>query len=507
MKTARRTSSWMPATTTTAMTDPRTPAADDVRRLLSEALRRPAQEGARLMALHWLHQLAAARATWHSLHEAQDRPGRGRALDRADGSGEVLHKARVALRRLRATVRENERVLDGAIDKRLARALRVLGDATNAVRDADVQRAWLETEEERLPEGARGEAQRLREWLDARTSHSIKAVTDAFARHFDPFEEPLVARLSRYRLLRRVGSDSPPVPFARHLATRVARAENRLRRDIQQVIDGSSQEAMHAVRIRLKRQRALLAPFARTRPAIGAWFDLATRGQDVLGAIRDADLLARRARKAGLTVLEAALNDRVLAHVAVFQQDWCDRLDDVLRTMEAAVHALRAEGMPMSANGMPMEIERKYLLRACPPAARTVPPVRIEQGWIPGQALRERLRRRVAPDGSVTCWRTVKLGPAEARVEVEEITPPELFEAMWPLTRSARVRKDRYIVPHGAQTWEIDVFLDRPLVLAEVELGDVHEAITLPPWLAPYLERDVTGEPTYFNAVLARAEP
>ena len=161
----------------------------------------------------------------------------------------------------------------------------------------------------------------------------------------------------------------------------------------------------------------------------------------------------------------------------------------------------------MSANGLPMEIERKYLLRSCPPAARTVPPVRIEQGWIPGQALKERLRRRTAPDGSVTCWRTVKLGPAAARVEVEEICPPELFAVMWELTRAARVRKDRYVIPHGAHTWEIDVFLDRDLVLAEVELGDVNESVTLPPWLAPYLERDVTGEPAYFNAVLARPEP
>jgi CYTH domain-containing protein len=191
----------------------------------------------------------------------------------------------------------------------------------------------------------------------------------------------------------------------------------------------------------------------------------------------------------------------------VFQQDWCERLEDVLRTMEAAANALRAEGMPMSSNGLPMEIERKYLLRSCPPAAHTVPPVRIEQGWIPGQVLRERLRRRTAADGSITCWRTVKLGPAEARIEVEEITSPELFEAMWGLTRAARVRKDRYVVPHGTHMWEIDVFLDRDLVLAEVELGDLQEAITLPPWLAPYLERDVTGEPAYFNAVLARAEP
>jgi CYTH domain-containing protein len=490
------------------MTDLRTPSADDVRRLLGEALRRPSQEGARLMALHWLHQLAAAREAWREMTDtpsAEDSPER--RAPNADAATEILHKARVALRRLRATVRENERVLDGAVDRRIARSLRALGQATNAIRDADVQHAWLETEEERLPADARGEAQLLREWLDRRTSRSLAPVEKAFTEHFDTIEERLFARFGSYHLLRRVGLDVAPMPFARHLATRIGRAGNRLRRDIERVTDVHAQEAMHEVRIRLKRQRALLAPFARTRPAIGAWFELATRGQDLLGAIRDADLLAARARKAGLKALERALRDIVLAHFAVFQHDWCEHLDDVLRTLEAASNALRAEGSPMSASGLPMEIERKYLLRSCPPAARAVQPIRIEQGWIPGQALRERLRRRTAPDGSVTCWRTVKLGPAEARVEVEEVTSPELFASMWELTRSARIRKDRYVVPHGAHTWEIDVFLDRDLVLAEVELGDVNEAVTLPPWLAPYLERDVTGEPGYYNAVLARPEP
>ena len=38
--------------------------ATDLRRLLPEALRRPAQEGARVVALHWLEQLCEARARW-----------------------------------------------------------------------------------------------------------------------------------------------------------------------------------------------------------------------------------------------------------------------------------------------------------------------------------------------------------------------------------------------------------------------------------------------------------
>jgi len=500
----------MPVTiTTNTMTETRAPSPEQVRTLLADALRRPAQEGARLMALHWLHQLASARSAWgalagNSTHAPVSFDPSGSSAP--DATTDVLHKARVALRRLRATNRENARVLDAVIDRRISRALRALGQATNAIRDTDVQRAWLETEEERLPAAARDEAQRLRAWLDARTPKSLAPVEAAFRAHFDGIEERLFVRLGSYRLLRRVGIDNAPMPFARHLATRIGRAANRLRRDIERVVDADSQDAMHEVRIRLKRQRALIAPFAKSRPAIGAWFELATRGQDLLGALRDADLLAKRARKLGYHALERALRDIVLAHYVVFREDWCERIDDVLRTLEAAAIALRAEGAPLSANGLPMEIERKYLLRDCPPAARAESPIRIEQGWLPGQALKERLRRRTAPDGSVTCWRTVKLGPAEARVEVEETCGPELFASLWELTRAARVRKDRYVVPHGAHTWEIDVFLDRELVLAEVELGDVNEAVTLPPWLAPYLERDVTGEPAYFNAVLARPE-
>ena len=489
------------------MTDPRSPSATDVKQWLSEALRRPAQEGARLVALHWYHQLASARADWRQHlagKDASELPARESAA--RSNATDTLHKARVGLRRLRATARENERVLDGAFDRKVSRALRHLGQATNAVRDADVQRGWLEAEQESLPTDARREAQRLLEQLSGAGDTDTAHVEAAFVRGFDSIAERLAARLSSYPMLRRVGMDTTPMPFARHLATRIDRAGNRLRRDIERITDVQAQDAMHEVRIRLKRQRALLSPFARSRPAIGAWFELASRGQDLLGAIRDADLLAHRARKARLPALERALRDIVLGHYSAFRHDWCDRLDEVLRTLDAAVHALRAEGSPVSANGLPMEIERKYLLRSCPPAARAVPPVRIEQGWIPGQALRERLRRRHAPDGSVSCWRTVKLGPAEARIEVEEVTTPELFEAMWPLTRTARIRKDRYAVPHGPHTWEVDVFLDRDLVLAEVELGDVSEQVIIPPWLAPYVERDVTGDPAYHNAVMARPE-
>jgi len=70
---------------------------------------------------------------------------------------------------------------------------------------------------------------------------------------------------------------------------------------------------------------------------------------------------------------------------------------------------------------------------------------------------------------------------------------------MWPLTAGKRVHKRRYRLGR----WEIDLFLDRDLVLAEIELASEDEPVDIPDWLSPYLEREVTGDPAYVNLNLA----
>jgi CYTH domain-containing protein len=66
------------------------------------------------------------------------------------------------------------------------------------------------------------------------------------------------------------------------------------------------------------------------------------------------------------------------------------------------------------------------------------------------------------------------------------------------------VRKRRYVVAAGERRWEIDEFLDRPLVLAEIELGSEDEEVVVPGWLARFVEREVTDEPEYLNVKLAK---
>lgn len=152
------------------------------------------------------------------------------------------------------------------------------------------------------------------------------------------------------------------------------------------------------------------------------------------------------------------------------------------------------------------EIERKYLLRALPSADRlaSATSLEIDQGYIPGIRINERIRRAKGPDG-VKYYRTMKFGGGLDRLELEDETTEEFFLATWPLTRGARVWKRRYLVPDRDVLWEIDEFLDRSgLWLAEVELEHVDQVVTIPDWLDPVIVREVTFEKGYTNRALAR---
>lgn len=153
---------------------------------------------------------------------------------------------------------------------------------------------------------------------------------------------------------------------------------------------------------------------------------------------------------------------------------------------------------------MDLEIERKYLLSGLPPMPAPLDVLEIDQGYLPGTKLLERLRRQVHRSGATRYFRTVKLGAGVERVELEDETDARTFEHLWVLTDGRRLRKRRYLVPHGDDVWEVDEFTDRALVLAELELDRADAAIVMPDWLTPALVREVTDEPEYTNRSLAR---
>jgi adenylate cyclase len=151
-----------------------------------------------------------------------------------------------------------------------------------------------------------------------------------------------------------------------------------------------------------------------------------------------------------------------------------------------------------------LEIERKYLLNAMPafPAAEIV--LDIDQGYLPGIKVLERVRRERSDAGVVRYFRTMKLGTGLVRTELEDETDEKLFNHLWLLTEGRRVRKRRHVVRNGDDRWEIDEFLDRELYLAELELASVDARIEIPDWLKAVLVREVTDERAYTNRSLAR---
>ncbi|MCU0617146.1 MAG: CHAD domain-containing protein, partial [Gemmatimonadaceae bacterium] len=338
--------------------------------------------------------------------------------------------------------------------------------------------------------------------------------------------------------------------FARDLERAVHHAAQAV---LDHAADDQSADAHHRTRLALKRLRALITPWTDAEPALGPLLRAATSGQEAFGDERDLEQLrafvtraARRLQRdarhrnrkhrhalaADARALRLALRERQHLLTQQLADEWLlpqgagrSALHLTVATASAALRAARpvltteahdtpVETPPQDArasvphatpattapDALPVEIERKFLLSALPDAVRDLDGIRIAQGWLPGERLRERLRRSVHP-------RTIKLGAGVSRIEVEEATDPILFESLWPFTASARIEKLRYVVADGALTWEIDRFLDRDLVLAEVELPSAQAIATPPEWLAPYIVREVTDEAAFVNANLARARP
>ena len=146
---------------------------------------------------------------------------------------------------------------------------------------------------------------------------------------------------------------------------------------------------------------------------------------------------------------------------------------------------------------MPQEIERKFLVISDTWRAGAAGK-RYRQGYLSTEPDRT-VRVRVAGDAG---FLTVKGRSAgAARAEYEYPIPREHADEMLDrLCLRPIVEKTRYRIPWGGLTWEVDVFEgdNAGLVVAEVELGDEHQAVDLPPWVG----REVTDDPRYANASL-----
>lgn len=102
-----------------------------------------------------------------------------------------------------------------------------------------------------------------------------------------------------------------------------------------------------------------------------------------------------------------------------------------------------------------------------------------------------------------TAWLTVKgVRAGISRPEFEYEIPRSDAEALLVLCGDAVIEKRRHYSTFAGHLWEIDVFsgANAGLVLAEIELKSEDQPFECPPWLGP----EVSTDPRYFNAALAR---
>jgi CHAD domain-containing protein/CYTH domain-containing protein len=513
----------------------------------AELLDLPVAQSSRWLALRFLDEAAAAH---------------GRMEDARDA--EALHDFRVGLRRLRSTLRAYEPYLAGSVGRKDRRRVRRLARATGGARDAEVHIEWLEKRRDPLSKAEKAGARWLLARLRDAQADAEEAMRAEVARDFTRERWRLARRLRFFRV--EVALDDPAGgPLLATVLGRLALdAVREVEEHLARVRSIADQEEAHEARIAAKRLRYLVEPFQQEAALGPESVKRMKKLQDVLGEMHDAEVLLATVREALEELGDPAGDDDgdreqdrdraaaaepdASAEADAAGADAADARDGArkdeepasaaadgddprvgLRRLAGMLEAERAEryaeleakwlggrgaeafaqvrelAREIAAAGRgDLEIERKFLLRRMPNLDGAMAEVwEIDQGWLPGERLAERLRRVRSQEG-VKYYRTVKLGAGASRFELEEETTEAVFCKLWSLTRGKRVRKLRYRVQEGGLTWEIDRFRGRRLVLAEVELPTEDAKVDPPAWLRRLIVRDVTDEPDYVNINLAR---
>lgn len=149
---------------------------------------------------------------------------------------------------------------------------------------------------------------------------------------------------------------------------------------------------------------------------------------------------------------------------------------------------------------MPQEIERKFLVDDDGWRRQADAGTWVRQGYLVGGEACS-VRVRVAGSGAWLNIKSATLGVSRREYEYA-IPPAEAREMLDTLCARPLVEKVRYRVVHGDHVWEIDCFEgdNAGLVVAEVELGAPDEPFERPPWIG----RDVSDRPRYYNSCLVR---
>ena len=145
------------------------------------------------------------------------------------------------------------------------------------------------------------------------------------------------------------------------------------------------------------------------------------------------------------------------------------------------------------------EIERKYLTTDLSWRGEVVRSMRIAQGYLCSRRVTARVR--VCDDRGILTFKSKSRDGGLSRFEWERAIPLGVAERLLARCEGV-VDKVRHIVEYEGHTFEVDEFHgeNEGLVVAEVELSSVDEAVSLPRWIGD----EVTGERCFYNSFLTK---
>jgi adenylate cyclase len=149
---------------------------------------------------------------------------------------------------------------------------------------------------------------------------------------------------------------------------------------------------------------------------------------------------------------------------------------------------------------MPVEIERKYLLKDDSWRKQADQGKKYIQGYLIGSQ-HASVRIRIEGGAAYLNVKSATLGVR--RQEYEYAIPiSDANEMLSELCEHPLIEKTRYLIQDHGLCWEIDVFKgeNEGLVVAEVELKSEQQQIVCPAWLG----EEVSDDPRYYNVSLVK---
>jgi CHAD domain-containing protein len=295
----------------------------------ADLLARPAAEATRLIALGYLDD--ASRAATR-LEDPEDE--------------EALHDFRVALRRLRSTLRAYRPQLRESARRSSRDRLGRIADATNRSRDADVELAWLRPLASDLASRERVGLRELIERIERRREDAYGKTVARVRRSFAKAAKRLRKSLGEYRqTVQTAADDGAPAPFAMVAAAAITEHAADLGRCLEEVRSPDQFDEVHAARIAAKRVRYLLEPLGEKIPGGAALVRQLRELQDLLGGLCDTRVLAadvETAVTAGGAARARRLFDLALADVDAGERRKAARANNERPGLLAIARRLRA---------------------------------------------------------------------------------------------------------------------------------------------------------------------